>query len=180
MDEPPGPAGRPAYPPPPASPPPPAYPPPPPTGWSATQPPPPPPNWGVAPWPPAPLTAEQRKRTWDTVSFGLGGGALYFGIGGLLAAGLAWALWKAPIASTQQGLNGTVNRTVGHVVLDLFAIGFAMAAIGGGLFGGIAGLAGLITRKASLAALSITGLAAAAMSFGLGWYIIVAISSVHR
>ena len=175
MDEQPGPAGPPAFPPHQ-----PASPPPPPTGWSATQPPPPPPRWGGGQWPPAPLTAEQRKRTWDTVSFGLGGGALYLGIGGLVAAGIGWAMWKAPITSTHTGVQGTVDRTFGHIILDLFAIGFAMAAIGGGLFGGIAGLAGLITRKVSLAALSITGLAAAAMSFGLGWYIIVGISSVHR
>lgn len=175
MDDNPAPAGPPAFPPPPPYAP---YPPPPPSGWSATQPPP-PPQWGGQ-WPPPPISPEQRRRTWDTVSFGLGGGALYLGMGGLLAAGIAWALWKAPISSTETGVQGTVDRTVGHIVLDLFAIGFAMMAIAGGLVGGISGLAGLITRKVTLAALSITGIAVAAASFGLGWYILAGISSWHR
>lgn len=141
---------------------------------------PPPPQWGGGQWPPAPRTAEQRRRTWDTISFGLGGGALYLGVGGLVAAGIAWAMWKAPITSQHTGVQATVDRTFGHIVLDLFALMFAMVAIAGGLAGGIAGLAGLVTRKVSLAALSISGLAAAAASFGLGWYILAGISSWHR
>lgn len=174
MDETPAPpAGAPAFPPHQ-----PAYPPPPPSGWSAA-PPPPPPQWGAAPWPPAPITPEQRRRTWDTISFGLGGGSLYLGIGGLLAAGIAWAMWKAPITSQHTGFQGSVDRTFGHIILDLFALGFAMMAIAGGLVGGIAGLAGLITRKVSLASLSVTGVAAAAASFGLGWYVLAGISSWH-
>jgi hypothetical protein len=170
VDEQPAPGGVPEYP----------YPPAPPSGWSASPPPPPPPQWGGGQWPPPPLTTEQRKRTWDTISFGLGGGALYFGIGGLVSAGIAWALWKAPITSQHTGVQATVDRTFGHLVLDLFAIMFAMIAIAGGLVGGIAGLGGLVTRKVTLAALSTTGLAAAAASFGLGWYILAGISSWHR
>jgi len=157
--------------------------PPPPTGWSATQPPPPPPpgwsgQWNAVPAPP--MTPAQRGKAWDTVSFGFGGGALYLGFGGLLCAGLAWLLWKAPITTTHTGFQGTVDRTVGGFVLDLCALGFAMGAIAGGAMGGIAGLLGLITRKVSLAALSIVGLAVAVSSFGLGWYILAGISSWHR
>ena len=181
MDENAGPVGPSQLPPSPAYPPAPTAPP---QGWSPAQVPPPPPpppgwtgRWQAAPAPP--LTRAQRGRVWDTVSLGAGAGALYFGFGGLLAAGLGWLLWKAPIATTQTGVDGAISRTVGHAVLDLFAIGLAMAAIAGGAVGGIAGLAGLITRRVTLAALSILGLAVAAASLGLGWYILASISSWH-
>ena len=181
MDENAGPVGPSQIPAPPGYPPPPAAPP---QGWAPGQappPPPPPPGW-TGHWqaaPAAPLTRAQRGRAWNSVSLGLGGGAVYFGFGGLLAAGLAWIMWKAPIGTNEIGVQGTVDRTVGHFILDLFAVGFAMMAIAGGLVGGIAGVGGLITRKVTLAALSIAGVAVAGASLFLGWYILAGISSWH-
>jgi hypothetical protein len=125
------------------------------------------------------MTPERKRRMWDAVSLGFGGSAVYFGIGGLLCAGLALLLHKAPVTSTQTGTSAAVDHAVGRFLLDLFAVGFAMAGIGGGAAGGIAGLVGLITRRVSIAALSIAGLAIAAGSFALGWYVLVQITSWH-
>jgi hypothetical protein len=68
---------------------------------------------------------------------------------------------------------------VGRFLLDLFAVMFAMGGLAGGAVGGIAGLVGLVTRRVSIAALSIAGLAIAAGGFGLGWYVLVQITSWH-
>jgi hypothetical protein len=54
-----------------------------------------------------------------------------------------------------------------------------MGGLAGGAVGGIAGLVGLVTRRVSIAALSIAGLAIAAAGFGVGWYVLVQITSWH-
>ena len=153
---------------------------PPPQGWSTVQAPP-PQQWGGQ-WnavPAPPMTRAQKRRMWDAVSMGFGGGAVYFGIGGLLCAGLALLLYRAPITSTHTGASAAVDHAVGRFILDLFAVMFAMGGVAGGAVGGLAGLVGLVTRRVSLAALSIAGLAIAAGGFALGWYVLVQITSWH-
>lgn len=154
--------------------------PPPPTGWAATQPPPPARwggQWNAAPAPP--VSSAQRRRVWDSISLGLGGGSLYFGLGGLFGAGLAWLLWKAPITSSHTGVGATVDHAVGRFILDLFAVGFAMMGLAGGAVGGIAGLAGLITRRVALAALNVAGIAVGVGGFAVSWYVLAQITSWH-
>jgi len=122
---------------------------------------------------------QSKRPLWDSISLGLGGGALYFGLGGLLCAGLGMLLYKAPIASTQTGVNGTISRAIGHFILDLLALGFAMCGVAGGAVGGIAGVAGLIARRAAFALLSVVGVAVSIGSLAAGWWLLVQISSGH-
>ncbi|HEX3606177.1 MAG TPA: hypothetical protein VH134_09660 [Candidatus Dormibacteraeota bacterium] len=172
MDENAGPVGPSQLPAPPAYPPPPAAPP---QGWAASQappPPPPPPGW-TGQWqaaPAAPLTRAQRGRVWDMVSLGAGAGSLWAGIGGLLLSGFGLLLIRAPITSTHNGTEAVVDHVVGHFILALFGMMFAVGGIGAGGIGGVAGVAGLVTRRASIAALALLGIASGIGAILLGIY----------
>ena len=113
--------------------------------------------------------------TWDKVTMGLGIGALYIGIGALFFSGLALLLIKVPVTSVHSGLRGTVDRSVGKIVLDIIGMFLAVAgASTGGLGVVLAGL-GLITRRAASAVLSVLGVATCAGALALGIY---ALSSI--
>ncbi len=151
-----------------------------PQGWSVGQPPP-PPQWSGGQWNsvPLPMTPERRRRMWDGISMGLGGGALYFGIGALAAAAIAVGFYHIPVTTTRTGVTGAVDHAVARFVLDVFAVMFGMMGLAGGAIGGVLGLVGLITRRVAIAALCLAGLACSAGGFALAWYMLATISNGH-
>ena len=113
--------------------------------------------------------------TWDKVTMGLGIGALYIGIGALLFSGLGLLLIKVPVTSVHSGLRGTVDRSIGRIVLDIIGMFLAVAGAGTGGLGALLGGLGLITRRAANAVLSALGVAVCAGALVLGIY---AVSSI--
>ena len=113
--------------------------------------------------------------TWDKVTLGLGIGALYIGIGALLFSGLGLLLIKVPVTSVHSGLRGTVDRSVGKIVLDIIGMFLAVAGASTGGLGAVLGAIGLITRRVASALLSVLGVAACAGALALGIY---ALSSI--
>ena len=143
--------------------------------WSASpsesfSPPPPPP-------PPPPLAfaaqtamAGTRRSTWDKVTLGLGIGALYIGIGAILFSGLGLLLIKVQVTSVHGGLRGTVDRSIGKIVLDIIGMFLAVAGASTGGLGAVLGGVGLITRRAASAIVSVLGVAVCAGALALGIY----------
>ena len=113
--------------------------------------------------------------TWDKVTMGLGIGALYIGIGALLMSGLGLLLIKVPVTSVHSGLRGTVDRSIGKIVLDIIGMFLAVAGASTGGLGAVLGGIGLFTRRAASAVLSVLGVATCAGALALGIY---ALSSI--
>ena len=130
-------------------------------------PPPPPPAYGFGS---PPATGGRRVGTWDKVTLGLGIGALYIGIGALLFSGLGLLLVKVPVTSVHSGVRGTIDRSVGRIVLDIIGMFFAVAGAGTGGLGAVLGGLGLITRRASSAVVSVLGIAVCAGALAVGIY----------
>jgi hypothetical protein len=86
--------------------------------------PPPPPQWSGGQWNsvPLPMTPERRRRIWDGISLGLGGGALYFGIGALAAAAIAVGCYHIPVTTTKTGVSGAVDHAVARFVLAWYML----------------------------------------------------------
>lgn len=147
--------------------------PPAPQGWSVNQPPP-PPQWGTGQWNsiPVPMTPERRRRIWDTVSLGFSGGSLYAGIGGLLGGAIALGFYHIPVTVHSTGVQGSVDHALGRFFVDLLAVMFALMGLAGGGTAVLAGLVGLITRKARIAALAIAGIAVGAGGFALSLFVL--------
>lgn len=113
--------------------------------------------------------------TWDKVSMGLGIGAVYIGIGALIFSGFGLLLIKVPVTSVHSGLRGTVDRSIGKIVLDIIGMFLAVAGASTGGLGALLGGVGLITRRAANALLSALGVAVCAGALVLGIY---AVSSI--
>ena len=145
----------------------------------------PPPSQSFPPPPPPPVYAfdtrtartGSRMGTWDKVTMGLGIGAVYIGIGALLLSGFGLLLIKVPVTSVHGGLRGTVDRSIGKIVLDIIGMFLAVAGASTGGLGAVLGGLGLITRRAANALLSILGVAVCAGALALGIY---ALSSIGR
>lgn len=135
-------------------------------------PPPPPPPYGLGP---ATATKTSRTGMWDKVTLGLGIGALYIGIGALVFSGLGLLMIKVPVTSVHSGLRGTVDRSVGRIVLDIIGMFLAAAGAGTGGLGAVLGGLGLITRRAANALLSGLGVAVCTGALVLGIYALSAI-----